>query len=184
MIEIVCSGFGGQGVLTLGLILANAAAKDGKNVTWIPSYGSEMRGGSANCHIKISDGLIASPFVKKMDILVALNEVSLNKFGSNVKKGGCIIVNSSIVENIPHFEDVTVIKLPANDIASRNNNPRGMSMAIIGGIIAYSDLFSVEVTAQTIEDYFSGKKVSKEVNNAVFLEGYNYVLNLISGGNQ
>ena len=83
MTEIICAGFGGQGVLTLGMILATAGAKDGKNVTWIPSYGSEMRGGAANCNLKISEKEIASPYVRKIDILVALNEDSILKIGKN-----------------------------------------------------------------------------------------------------
>lgn len=175
MTEMICAGFGGQGVLTLGMILATAGAKGGKNVTWIPSYGSEMRGGAANCNLKISDGEIASPYVRKIDILIALNEDSIAEFGKNVKKGGCILVNSSIVENIPEFEDVTVIQIPANDIAMKVHHPKGMSLALVGAVIAYSNVVSLDAAKEALVEYFSGKHANDELNFAVLMEGYKYL---------
>ena len=180
MIEIVCAGFGGQGVLTLGRIIAAAGAADGQNVSWIPSYGSEMRGGAANCNLKISAEPIASPYVRKIDVLVALNEESLADFGSMVKKGGAVIVNSSIVENIPEFEGVTVIEVPANEIAMRENNPKGMNLVLVGAIIAHANPVPLEIAKKAVIDYFAGKKANDELNLAALTAGYNYVKNIDS----
>ena len=97
MVEMICAGFGGQGVLTTGLILAEAGMKLGMNVLWYPSYGSEMRGGTANCTIKFSDKEIASPCAKKIDILMAMNAPAIDKFESSLRPGGLLLVNSSLV---------------------------------------------------------------------------------------
>lgn len=173
--RIICSGLGGQGVLTLGMILAHAAAAEGKYVTWVPSYSSEMRGGSANCKIKISDDPIGSPYVKKIDILVALDEGSLGQFADQVQPGGCIVVNSSIIENIPEYPDKEIIKIPANDIAEKLENPKGTSLAIVGAIIAHSQLISYDVASEAIKEYFAAKKINVEKNEEVFNAGYHYV---------
>ena len=98
MTNLVCAGFGGQGVLTAGLIIAKTGMDIGKNVVWIPSYGSEMRGGTANCNVKISEEEIASPFIRSIDVLLALNEPSVDKFQGSIAPGGTMIINSSIVK--------------------------------------------------------------------------------------
>ena len=103
--QFVFAGFGGQGILTAGMILAHIGSLYGKEVIWMPSYGSEMRGGTANCSVKISDEAIASPFIKKIDYLIAMNKPSLDKFLPQVKHGGTIIVDSSIVDEIPELEE-------------------------------------------------------------------------------
>src|SRR5665647_1267652 len=117
MTGIICAGFGGQGVLTMGLILANCAMLAENEVTWIPSYGAEMRGGTANCSIKIGKEPIASPYINKTDVLIAMNEPSLKKFENDVISGGTIIVNSSIVKEKIKRSDVRVINVDANEIA-------------------------------------------------------------------
>lgn len=179
MMQLICSGLGGQGVLTLGLILANIAASHGKNITWVPSYGSEMRGGVANCTIKISDDVIVSPYVKKIDILVALSPSALEKHSHKLSDNGCIIINSSIVNDFPKIDGVKVVKIPANDIAVANNNPKGMSLGIIGAIIAYSDMVSMEDAVAGIESYFAKKGINNKSNTAVFIEGYKHALKCI-----
>ena len=95
MVEIICSGFGGQGVLVAGTIIADAGMEQGKNVTWYPSYGSEMRGGTANCNVKISDEEIASPYCDQLDILFTLNDAAIDKFESQLRPGGSLLTNSS-----------------------------------------------------------------------------------------
>ena len=99
MKRIVCAGFGGQGVLTAGLIISRTAMENGSQVTWIPSYGSEMRGGTANCEVVISDKKIASPFFRRSDVLIALNRPSMAKFQEQVVSGGLVISNSSMVRD-------------------------------------------------------------------------------------
>ena len=118
MVEIICSGFGGQGVLVAGMILADAGMEEGKHVTWYPSYGSEMRGGTANCNIKMDDKEISSPYCHDIDILYTLNDAAIDKFESQIKPGGILLVNSSLVRPERKFRhDVTVIKVPASDSA-------------------------------------------------------------------
>ena len=116
--EMICAGFGGQGVLTAGMILINAGMELDKNVLFYPSYGSEMRGGTANCTVKISDGLIASPISKNPDILLTMNTPAIDKFEDQLKPGGLLLVNSSIVpEDRTYRDDIKVVKIPATDIA-------------------------------------------------------------------
>lgn len=172
MKEIICAGFGGQGVLTAGLILSNAALQDNKNVTWIPSYGSEMRGGTANCNVKISEDLISSPFVKKIDILIAMNEPSIDKFETSIKTGGYLVLNSDIIGNRTFREDINVVKIPASKISTTNNNPRGLNIAMLGGMIAKTNLFEKEFFIKVIDEYFEKKGKNNPLNIDVFNEGY------------
>ena len=118
MVEMICAGFGGQGVLTTGLILAEAGMKLGMNVLWYPSYGSEMRGGTANCTIKFSDKEIASPCAKKIDILMAMNAPAIDKFESSLRPGGLLLVNSSLVHEREYRDDIKVVKVPMTEIAA------------------------------------------------------------------
>jgi 2-oxoglutarate ferredoxin oxidoreductase subunit gamma len=172
MIQLTCSGLGGQGVLTLGLILAELAADQGKHVTWVPSYGSEMRGGAANCAIKISDAEIISPYIEEMDLLVALAPQALSKYQDLVRPGGCVIVNSSIVKDYRKKDGLRHLEIPANEIALAEGNARGVNLAIIGATIAYSKMTSGEAGADGVDAYFARKKIANPKNRAVFLAGY------------
>ena len=114
MTEIICSGFGGQGVLVAGMILADSGMEAGKNVTWYPSYGAEMRGGTAGCNVVISDEEIASPFCREVDILLTMNETAVDHYEKQLRPGGLLLVNSSIVHaDRTYRDDVTCIKVPA-----------------------------------------------------------------------
>ena len=118
MIEVICSGFGGQGVLVAGMILADAGMEDNKQVSWYPSYGFEMRGGAANCDVKISDEEIPSPFCLEPDIVYTLNETAIDTYESRLKPGGVLLVNSSLVpDERTYRDDIQVIKVPATTIA-------------------------------------------------------------------
>lgn len=173
MVEMICAGFGGQGVLTTGLILAEAGMKLGMNVLWYPSYGSEMRGGTANCTIKFSDKEIASPCAKKIDILMAMNAPAIDKFESSLRPGGLLLVNSSLVEpDRKYRDDVKVIKVPANDIAEEENNIHGLNLVMLGALAcAYPD-FDVDEMCSAVNYYFFKKK-GKEFpkNEACFRRG-------------
>ena len=117
--EIICAGFGGQGVLTAGMLLTNAGMEQQKQVVFYPSYGSEMRGGTANCTVKISDTLIASPVADELDILFTMNTPAIDKFERRLKSGGLLLVNSSIVpEDREYRRDIHVVKVPATEIAA------------------------------------------------------------------
>lgn len=163
--NIVCAGFGGQGVLTAGLILGNTATELGKNVTWIPSYGSEMRGGTANCNLKISDKKISSPFVKYIDILIVMNQPSVDKFEQNVKPSGLIVSNSSMIKAHKFREDVKLVEVDATNIADEIGNPKGGNLAMLGGLAKAETLMDKETIIKGMNDFFEskGKKNPKNV---------------------
>ena len=158
MAEIICAGFGGQGVLVAGMIITYAGMDEGKNVTWFPSYGAEMRGGPANCTVKINKDGIASPYSKKLDILIALNEVSINKFENQLKPGGTLVVNSSLVsENRDYRDDINVVKVDATNIANELDNPRGMNIVALGAMAKSTGLFDTEYLKKSIDKFFADK---------------------------
>lgn len=134
--EMLIAGFGGQGVMLMGQILVSAGILEGKNVSWIPSYGAEMRGGTANCSVIISDKKIGSPLVTKPGLLVAMNAPSLVKFENLVRPGGTILINSSLIDREPTRGDVTVYKIPANAIAEELNNSKIANMVMLGAVVA------------------------------------------------
>lgn len=172
--EMICAGFGGQGVLTAGMILINAGMELDKNVLFYPSYGSEMRGGTANCTVKISDGLIASPISKNPDILLTMNTPAIDKFEDQLKPGGLLLVNSSIVpEDRTYRNDIKVVKIPATDIAMEVNNPKGANLVMLGALAANSDLFTVDYLEKAIVSFFEkkGKGKFNEKNVACYRRG-------------
>ena len=135
MIEVICSGFGGQGVLVAGMILADAGMEDNKQVSWYPSYGFEMRGGAANCDVKISDEEIPSPFCLEPDIVYTLNETAIDTYESRLKPGGVLLVNSSLVpDERTYRDDIQVIKVPATTIADELGNPKGTNIVMLGAL--------------------------------------------------
>lgn len=172
--EMICAGFGGQGVLTAGMILVEAGMRSGKNVLFYPSYGSEMRGGTANCTVKISDKRIASPVSKHPDILLALNTPAVDKFESCVKSGGILLVNSSIVPDDREFrKDISVIKVPATDIAAEEQNLKAANLAMLGALAACTDLFDVDYLEKAILEFFEkkGKSIYNKKNAACYQRG-------------
>ena len=166
-------------MLTLGMILAEAAASQGKFVTWVPEYGSEMRGGSASCKVKIGDDPIISPFMEEVDVLIALHKEPLDHFADAVEEGGIIIVESQLVEDVPEYTGRKVFKVPAAEIAEKHKNPKSMSVAMAGAIIASSEILPFEAAAEALESYFNNKKLPVDVNKAVFADGYHYMKSLI-----
>lgn len=172
--EIICAGFGGQGVLTAGMILIEAGMKQDQNVLFYPSYGSEMRGGTANCTVKISDKMIASPVSKHPDILLALNTPAVDKFEAALKSGGLLLVNSSIVPKERSYrEDITVVKVPATDIAAEVKNPKAANLAMLGALAKATDLFTVDYLEEAILKFFEkkGKSAYNEKNAACYRKG-------------
>ncbi|SHI42794.1 2-oxoglutarate ferredoxin oxidoreductase subunit gamma [Dethiosulfatibacter aminovorans DSM 17477] len=178
MPDIICAGFGGQGVLTAGLILAKTGMNNDKNVTWIPSYGSEMRGGTANCNLKISDGRIASPFVKKIDILVAMNTPSVDKFEPMLKEGGTLVVNETLVKYRKFRDDVNVVMVPATDIAEWTKNPRGANIVMLGALASTGKLFDHGIMLSGVNEFFKSKGKNNPLNAVCFREGMNKARNL------
>ena len=171
MTEIICSGFGGQGVLVAGMILADAGMEDGKNVTWYPSYGSEMRGGTANCNIKISEEEIPSPYCHQLDILYTLNDAAIDKFESSLRPGGLLLVNSSLVHEREYRDDIQVVKVPMTEIAAEYENPKGANIVMMGAMAANSDLFTEDDLERLTNEFFEKKGKINPKNGLCFRAG-------------
>lgn len=162
--EIIISGFGGQGVMAIGKTLCEAGMKEGKNVSWLPSYGPEMRGGTANCSVIVSDKDVASPLVDKADVIVAMNLPSLDKFEEHVKPGGLLVINSSIIERKSTRDDITVVYCDANRIAEAVGNPKGANVAILGAMLEKEPIVDIDKMTEAIRIELGERK-------ARFLEG-------------
>lgn len=163
--EIILAGFGGQGILFTGKILAYCGLMGGKELSWLPSYGPEMRGGTANCSVCISDEPIGSPLVANPDILIAMNGPSYNKFIDSVKPGGLVLVDSSIVEEECTRTDITCVSLPATNIASDSGMNGSANMILMGRMLAETNLFDMDVVKQAMEKCIPPKRANLiEVN--------------------
>ena len=177
VIKSIFAGFGGQGVLSMGYTLATAAMVDGKFVTYLPVYGAEMRGGTANCTVAIGDEEIASPVASEPEILVVLNQPSLTKFVNKVSPGGLLFINSSLVEKDPGREDLVVVKVPANDLAEEVKNPRAVNLVMLGAIAAYNGLVTREAAHKAIAIVFEKKPKLIPPSVAAFDRGYDFIKN-------
>ncbi len=155
--EMICAGFGGQGVLTIGKFIAQAAMKEGKNVSWLPSYGPEMRGGTANVSTVVSTEPIASPIVSFPDVLVALNQPSIDKFAPSIRPGGLLIYNTNMCPNGCKREDITKIAVPMNDIASEIGSMIVLNMLATGVIIGKTNI----IKFKTLEDNLTSFMLEK-----------------------
>ena len=173
--EIICAGFGGQGVLTTGLILAQAAYQKGCRLTWYPSYGAEMRGGTANCNVKISDEEIGNPYCSELDFLIAMNEPSLDRFEDMLKPGGVLYYNSDMVDPGCSFrKDIQAIPVAANHLAAEAENPKGANIAVLGALARRENLFTREELEEAMCGFFEkkGKGKYNEKNKAAYRAGY------------
>lgn len=171
--SIIIAGFGGQGVLFAGQLLAYAGMEDGRNVTWIPSYGPEMRGGTANCTVIINDEAIGAPVVARPDIAVVLNQPSYDKYDSLVKPGGKLVVNSSIVSVGPTRDDIETILVPANEIAKKYGTEKMLNMAAIGALLGHSLFLPITAVEQALTDHLpASKKHLLEANLNVLHAGF------------
>jgi 2-oxoglutarate ferredoxin oxidoreductase subunit gamma len=148
--EIIIAGFGGQGVMVMGRLLAYAGMVEGKHVSWIPSYGPEMRGGTANCCVVISCDPIGSPVVSEPDTVIAMNRPSLERFEHAVKPSGLLIYNSSLVDIAPERRDVTVIAVRASDIAAELGDVRAANMVALGAYLKARGAVSRETVVDSI----------------------------------
>ena len=172
MERLIVAGFGGQGVLSLGQMIAYASMFENKNVTWLPSYGPEMRGGTANCSVVVDEAPIASPIIATPDTLIAMNKPSLDKFIASVKKGGLVLVNSSLISDKVNRDDVKTIYVNANEIAHKIGNDKASNLVVLGAYIKHSGLFTKDEMLKTIEKVFAAKAKFIVSNKAAFLAGY------------
>ena len=155
--EIVIAGFGGQGVLFTGQLLAYAAMAEGKNVTWFPSYGPEMRGGTANCTVVIADEEIGSPQVRNPTVVIAMNLPSLDRYEPLVAPEGLLVVNSSMVNRIPQRTDIRILMVPGNEIAEEIGDKRMTNMVLLGGMLAHQPVLPLEVIHTALEEHLPGR---------------------------
>jgi len=173
--EIIIAGFGGQGVLFTGKVLAYAALQDGLEVTWFPSYGPEMRGGTANCTVVISDEEIGSPLVLNPSAAVVMNQPSLDKYEPLMKKGGYLAVNSSMVNRTAQRDDIQVMMVPATEIAEELGDKRFSNVVILGALASKADFLDLESVKKGIKKGLSKTKEELiEVNLKALQRGFNF----------
>jgi len=151
--EIIIAGFGGQGVLFLGQILAYAGMDEGFEVTWFPSYGPEMRGGTANCTVVIADEEIGAPIVNHPKVVIAMNLPSLDKYEQSIQPQGTLVVNSSLVNRQVTRQDIRVVEIPANDLAEEMGNRRMANMFLLGGLLANQPILSLAAVEKALKDH-------------------------------
>lgn len=173
--ELLFSGFGGQGILFAGKVTAYKGLTENKNVSWLPSYGPEMRGGTASCSVIISDDAVGSPIVSHPDCLIALNLPSLDKYESAVKTGGVIIADSSLIERKVERTDVKVYYIPATKLANENNIPTLANMIAVGQMLKALNEYNEDTVLQALKKVVSAKHADMlDVNLKAVKIGYEY----------
>ena len=174
--EVTFAGFGGQGIMTAGQLLAYAGIRENKQVVWIPSYGPEMRGGTAYCTVVISERRIGSPIINNPRCACVFNRPSLDKFGPRVRTSGLLIINSSLIDIKSDRTDIHQILIPANDVAMKAGNPKSANVVILGAFVAASKVVDFDTVLMTIEDKLSKKKSVLDINLRAVEEGRQLVL--------
>ncbi len=174
LIKTVIAGFGGQGVLSMGLNLAEAAMREGKNVTYLPAYGAEVRGGTANCTVAISDDEIASPVASSPEFIIAMNQPSALKFQNQLQSGGLFFLNSSLVKVEILRGDITLVSVPANDMADGLGNPKSANMILLGAFIKKTGLVSLATVLDALRFTLRSKKKLVEINEQALQAGYEF----------
>lgn len=173
--KILIAGFGGQGILFAGKALAFTGLKADKEVSWLPSYGPEMRGGTANCSVTISDTPIGSPIVDKPDVLVAMNLPSLEKYYNETEKDGFVIYDSSLINKTETRKDIVTVGIPATKLASDNGLNGLANMIIMGKVIKETNVLTLEQVKNSLKEMVPAKKADMLANNIKAIElGYNY----------
>jgi len=180
--KMLIAGFGGQGVILAGKLIAYAGMLEGRNVSHIPSYGVEMRGGTANCHVTLSDREVASPFVPHPTTLIVMNKPSLDKFEESVIPGGNLFINSSLIDRPSEREDVKVYYVPANNLAEEAGTGKATNMAMLGALIAVTGIVSMESLERSLPEVVSKRNIKyNEINIRAMNMGYEYIRNGDSG---
>ena len=154
--EVIIAGFGGQGIISAGKLLAQAAMNAGWQVTYMPSYGAEVRGGTANCMVVVADEPIANPVVTKPNSLIAMNKASLNKFGPRIKPGGLLVMNSSLIDSTPDLDEtIEVVAVPMDDLAIELGSPKSANMVAIGAYLQKKGYLTPDAAAQAMPEVFA-----------------------------
>ncbi len=180
--EIIIAGFGGQGVLFAGMVLAHAALHAGRNVAWIPSYGPEMRGGTAGCTVILSHEEVGSPIVSQPSAAIVMNEPSLAKYGPRVKPGGVLVINRSLARAPFSRADIRILEVPANDIAVEVGTDRAANMVALGALLQATNALPMEVVEQAMAEALGpGKERFVEPNREALRRGARLAEKLLAG---
>lgn len=176
LIKTIFSGFGGQGVLSMGFTLANAAMLEGKYVTYLPSYGAEVRGGTANCTVAISNEEIASPVASEPDFVVSMNQPSFLKFQNILQSGGLLMVNSSMVNVAAARGDIEIIEVPTSELAEQLGNIKVANMVMLGAFIKASNLVSLPLMLKNLPEILGeGRAKLIKINREALEMGYHFI---------
>ena len=170
--EVTWAGFGRQGIMVAGQLLAYTGIKEGKQVCWIPSYGPEMRGGTAYCTVVISDQRIGSPIIRAPRAACVFNRPSFDKFSPMIKPGGLLLVNSSLIDVTTDRKDVTELLMPANDIAMKAGSGKSTNVAMLGAFVGATDIVAYDNLVAVLKDKLGYKKEFLSTNLKVIEEGY------------
>lgn len=173
--RIIVAGFGGQGVMMIGKLLAHSGMMENRNVSWLPSYGPEMRGGTANCNVIISENIIGAPVVTKASCVIAMNLPSLDKFEKDVNAGGRLLMNSSLIDRKSTRDDVNVFEIPVNDIANRQGSLKVANVVMLGAYIALSHVVKGETIFEAIKEVLGkSKRHLLDINIKALNEGMKF----------
>lgn len=175
-LEVIMAGFGGQGVMLIGMLLSYGGMLEKKYVSWMPSYGPEMRGGTANCSVVVSPDPIVSPVVTEPTVVVAMNLPSMDKFEPVIRPGGLLIVNSSLINRKPKRDDIKVVEVPANDIADNLGNLKVANMVILGALLGLTEVVSIDSIVTSLKKVLPERRHDLiPVNKAALEKGYEWV---------
>lgn len=173
--RIIVAGFGGQGVMMIGKLLAHSGMMENRNVSWLPSYGPEMRGGTANCNVIISENIIGAPVVTKASCVIAMNLPSLDKFEKDVNAGGRLLMNSSLIDRKSTRDDVNVFEIPVNDIANRQGSLKVANVVMLGAYIALAHVVKGETIFEAIKEVLGkSKRHLLDINIKALNEGMKF----------
>lgn len=176
MQEVIMAGSGGQGVMLIGQLLAYSGMLENKHVTWIPSYGPEMRGGTANCSVIVSEEPIGSPIVHEPTVLISMNRPSLDKFEASICPGGLLLINSSLVDRPVVRTDIKTYLIPASDIAAELGNPRVANMVMLGALIAATNVVEPASALAALKKVLAAKAQLLPINERALHRGMEAVL--------
>ena len=174
--KTIFSGFGGQGVIMMGYLLAMAGMAEEKNVTCLPSYGAEVRGGTANCTVVIAEEEIASPVASEPEFAVLMNNPSLVRFQNQIQSGGTLFLNSSMIESRPIRGDLQIYEIPANDLAKQLDEDKVANMVMMGAFVKKSGVVSIDTMGQVLKETFSRRSPGiLKLNRSALSLGYDYL---------
>jgi 2-oxoglutarate ferredoxin oxidoreductase subunit gamma len=170
--EVTFAGFGGQGIMLAGKLLALAGLEEGREVVWLPSYGPEMRGGTAYCNVVVSDKPIGSPIFASPSTAVVMNRPSLDKFAPRVKKGGVLLINSSLIDVGSERTDINVHKVPCNDIAREEGTNKAANMVALGAYVGCTGAVKLDTVLKLVRENFAHKPKVIDVNLKALERGF------------